>query len=315
MQGATHRGRGQLRDYMAQQYWVASRIELLALGFVSETIDSWLEAERLVPLLQGVYCYGRDVETIESTWKAALLAAGPGSVLAGRSACELWGLVRTDRAIPKRIQVASPKKKSIRFTGRSAALSQTRVQVVRRTFEEGECPRRQGLDVTSAPRALIDYAVEAQPVALKFAFLEACRLGHFHRRDVAYCFRRVSGRRGARKLSPLLALWVPELGRIKSVLEGLFLLAWVDWDRSRMPLVNHKLCGYEVDCYWPEQRLVVELDGGAFHGDPLARARDRAKDRALRLRGFQVLRFDYDPVYDNPGAVVQQVSEALDAQE
>ncbi|MBK8294363.1 MAG: DUF559 domain-containing protein [Solirubrobacterales bacterium] len=215
--------------------------------------------------------------------------------------------------IPLRIQVASSTRKPARFTGRSAALSRTHVEVVRRTFEDGECRRHEGFEVTSAPRSLIDFAVDASPLEVRFAFLEACRLGLFTRRDVAYCFRRVSGRRGARKLSPLLALWVPELGRIRSVLEGMFLLAWVAKDRRRMPLVNHKVCGYEVDCHWPDQGLVVELDGGAFHGDPLARARDAAKDRVLRAAGLRVFRFDYDAVADTPGLVVEQVFHALNS--
>lgn len=286
---------------------------MMALGFPSATIDSWLESGRLVTLFHGVYGFGRDIETAGSAWRAALLVAGPGSVLAGRSACEFWGLVRRNRAIPARIQVASAERKAARFPGRSVALSRTRVEAVRRTFEEGECLRRNGLDVTSAARGLIDYAVAADPLAVKFAYLEACRLGHFRRRDVDYCFRRIEGRRGASKLRPLLVLWIPELGRIRSVLEGLFLLAWVARDRRRMPLVNHKVCGYEVDCHWPEQRLMVELDGGAFHGDPLARARDKAKDRMMRAKGFRVLRFDYDTVRDTPELAVREVARRLDA--
>ena len=301
------------RGYMARHAWVASRAELDSLGISSPQIDSWLRSGRMVSLFHGVYSYGRDVESARSAWRAALLTAGPGTVLAGRSACELWKLVRSDRKVPARIQVASDRRNAIRFDGRSPALALTRIEAVRRTFEEGECRRHEGLHVTSAPRALVDFAVEASPVDVRFAFLEACRLGLFTRRDDAYCFRRVSGRRGARKLIPLLALWVPELGRIRSVLEGMFLLAWVVRNRKRMPLVNHRLCGYEVDCHWPEQRLVVELDGGAFHGDPLARARDVSKDRVLRAAGFRVFRFDYDPVEDSPELVVEQVSRALDA--
>jgi len=162
------------------------------------------------------------------------------------------------------------------------------------------------------PRSLIDFAAEADATAVRFAFLEACRLRLFARRDVEYCFRRIEGRRGATRLRPLLALWIPELLRIRSVLEGLFLLAWVALD-PRVPLVNVKVCGYEVDCYWPEQGLVVELDGGAFHSDPLARARDAAKDRVLRDAGLRVRRFDYDTVRDAPEPVVHEVKRVLDS--
>ncbi len=302
------------RDHMARNHWVASRRELISLGILEEQIDSWLRAGRLVSVLHGVYSYGRDIEVAGSPWRAALLTAGTGSALAGSSACELWGMIRSDGKVPARIQVASGRRNAIRFHGRSPAMSRTRVEAVRRTFEPEELRRRDGLVVTCPARALIDLAVVADPAGVRFAFLEACRLGLFGRRDVAYCFRRVAGRRGARKLSPLLALWVPELGRIRSVLEGLFLLAWVDGgNRRRMPLVNHRLCGHEVDCHWPQHRVVVELDGGAFHSDPLARTRDAAKDQLLRARGFTVVRFGYDAVNDTPERVVGEVAAILEA--
>lgn len=65
------------------------------------------------------------------------------------------------------------------------------------------------------------------------------------------------GRRGARKLRPLLGLWRPELNRIRSVYEGLFLLAWIDRG-YHLPLINEKIGGKEVDCYWPDQGFVLK---------------------------------------------------------
>lgn len=299
-----------LKTYMAANHWVASRSDLIALGLTESGIDTWLESERLVSLFHGVYGFGRDIETTESAWRAALLVAGPRPALTGRTSCEGWGMVRTERTIPLRIQVASAGREAARFTGRSPALSRTRVEVVHRAFEDGKIVDRNGLTMTSPARTLIDFAVDATPVALKFAFLEACRLGFFQRANVDYCFRRMYGRRGAKKLRPLLALWVPELSRIRSVLEGMFLLAWAAGGRP-MPQVNVRVCGYEVDCHWPRERLIVEFDGGAFHGDPLARRRDAVRDRVLRDAGYRVARFDYRAVKNSPEMVVAQVSKLL----
>ena len=46
----------------------------------------------------------------------------------------------------------------------------------------------------------------------------------------------------------------------------------------------------EVDCQWPGKRLVAELDGFATHGTRGAFEDDRARDRALQVAGYRVIR-------------------------
>lgn len=311
MTGASAENLDRLRAHMARNDWVASRAQLLALGHSAPLIDGWLRSGRLVPLLRGVYGYGRDIETPRSAWRAALLASGPGSALAGRSACEAWGLVRTSQRIPPQIRIASAGRRASRLSGRSASLARTRIQVAGRQLRPGDVHSFQGLAVMSPPMAVVDLASHADSTSVRFAFLEACRLGHFGRNDVEAWFRRIEGRRGASKVRPLLRLWVPELARTRSVLEGLFLLAWVARD-PRVPRINTSLCGFEVDCLWPEQRLIVELDGRGYHDDPLARARDSERDRVLCGEGFRVARFSYRQVRNAPDEVVAEVARLLD---
>lgn len=301
-----------VRGFASEHHWVLGRQELLDLGMPVPTLESWLASGRLVSLLKSAYGYGRDIESRESAWRAALLATGPGTVLAGRTACEFWGLVRDGGQIPCRIRVASSRNTPAKLTGRSPALSGTRIEIVRRSLEPSETCRRNGFDVTTAARALVDLAAESNPTGVKYAFLEACRLGLFARPDVDYCFRRIHCRRGAKALRPLLGLWVPELNRIRSVLEGAFLLTWVAADR-RKPLVNEAVHGREVDFWWPDHGLVFELDGKAFHSDPAARARDAARDRHLRRRGLTVVRFGTRQVLDHPERVVAEGRRRLDA--
>jgi hypothetical protein len=178
-------------------------------------------------------------------------------------------------------------------------------------MHEADMCRRERLAVMSAPLAVMDYARDADQVAVRFAFLEACRLGLFGRSDLEPCFERIEGMRGASRVRPLLRLWVPELGQVRSVLEGLFLLAWIKSD-NRMPLVNRRVCGFEVDCFWPEQHLVVELDGASYHSDPLARKRDAEKESALVRGGLRVARFSYREVRDQTEMVVRSVGRLLD---
>lgn len=68
-----------------------------------------------------------------------------------------------------------------------------------------------------------------------------------------------------------------------------------------------------VDFAWPEQRLVVEVDGYAFHADRSTYRNDRRRGNALVLAGWRVLRFSWEDVVGSPQVVVAQVRAALAA--
>lgn len=66
------------------------------------------------------------------------------------------------------------------------------------------------------------------------------------------------------------------------------------------PEVNVKVGPHLVDFLWRAERLIVEVDGYAYHSDREAFRTDRARDRHLRARGFEVLRFADDELDDEP---------------
>jgi very-short-patch-repair endonuclease len=70
-----------------------------------------------------------------------------------------------------------------------------------------------------------------------------------------------------------------------------------------LPRVNVRLHGILVDAYWPEQGVVVELDGKDNHSSPAQIRRDRANELTLRAHGLIVLRYDWDLVHTHPQAV------------
>ena len=55
------------------------------------------------------------------------------------------------------------------------------------------------------------------------------------------------------------------------------------------PRVNERVEGIEVDFYWPDQNLVVEIDGPG-HERPRTKAEDAARDRVLKAAGLTVVR-------------------------
>jgi very-short-patch-repair endonuclease len=48
--------------------------------------------------------------------------------------------------------------------------------------------------------------------------------------------------------------------------------------------------GWELDCYWPEVGLAVELDGRPYHVAVRDMERDKREDASLLRRGINVLR-------------------------
>lgn len=296
-----------LYRFMAVRRFVASLEELTGQGFTPSRVKNWIKSGRLIKLFRAVYSYGRDVESREAVRLAALTAAGPHSALIGRSACEAWGLVRAKPGIPRLVEVGTPVGQTRSFSGKSPALRQTRVKVKKRTFGEGEVREHDGLRLVRPVAALVDFANDATGREIRFAFLEACRLGLFREEDLKYFFTFLARRRGAKKLRPFLALWMPELNRVKSVLEGWFLLEW----KARgypMPEVNGRVCGYEVDAYWAEAGVVLELDGDAFHSDPAQKQLDREKQRVLEEAGLIVERATFKQFESNVDAVLDRVA-------
>ena len=54
--------------------------------------------------------------------------------------------------------------------------------------------------------------------------------------------------------------------------------------------MNARVAGWEVDAFWPAERLVVEVDGWRVPPHTPAFERDRRKDAALTAAGYRVVR-------------------------
>ena len=55
-------------------------------------------------------------------------------------------------------------------------------------------------------------------------------------------------------------------------------------------LPNVLIEGFECDCVWPAQRVIVELDGRAVHLTVERYESDRRKDRKLKVAGWEPIR-------------------------
>jgi hypothetical protein len=72
------------------------------------------------------------------------------------------------------------------------------------------------------------------------------------------------------------------------------LKAWCADHGLPEPLTNHQLGGYEVDGYFPRERLVIELDSIEFHSSRDAILIDRERDACYLDRDIESVRITYD---------------------
>lgn len=206
---------------------------------------------------------------------AAALTFGPEAVLSHRAAAAVWDLGPWPGGL---IDVTSPGRRKPR---RGVRLHRAHVERV----------VRNGFPVTTVARTLVDQASHLPIGRLRDQFENAERLGLL---DIDSVSEQMPGRRGARKIRAVLADWrEPEMAR--SELEGEFRELCIE-AALPLPSFNVSLHGFEVDAYWPQHKLVVELDGWAYHRTRRAFEEDRRRAAALEARGYRVLRFTWRQV-------------------
>ena len=97
-------------------------------------------------------------------------------------------------------------------------------------------------------------------------------------------------------------------GRTRSEAEAKFIVLCHDHGLP-LPHVNRYLNGFETDFHWPDQRLVVEVDGWEHHRERAAFNRDRHRRLVHRACGYEVVRISADHVYDEPELVLGALAE------
>jgi len=81
--------------------------------------------------------------------------------------------------------------------------------------------------------------------------------------------------------------------------------------RLPTPETNVRIDGHEVDLVWREAKLVVEIDGYAFHSSRSSFERDRRKDQELRAAGDRVIRITWRQLTEESAAVIATLASAL----
>ena len=167
----------------------------------------------------------------------------------------------------------------------------------------------QGLPVTSPARTLRDIAGTVPMRELERAVDEALVRRIVRLQQLRDAVAQDKGRRGGPLLAALLEhRGNPTITRSQAEERMLELIRAAKFPE---PECNSHINGYEVDFLWRPQRLIVEIDGYAYHSSRSAFERDRAKDAALAAAGYLVIRITWLQMEREPYVVVVQLAQAL----
>jgi very-short-patch-repair endonuclease len=171
-----------------------------------------------------------------------------------------------------------------------------------------------GIPTTTVPRTLLDLSAVVQRHELRGALREAERRRLTDPLSLHDLVARYERRPGLRAVRALLAEAGIGARIIRSELEERFQDFLI---RAGLPLpqTNVVIEGYEVDCVWPGQRLIVELDGHASHSPTHAFELDRARDRRLEAAGWRVIRITWRQLHEEPELVEADLRRLLVARE
>lgn len=284
-----------LARHASPRYGLVTRPQLLAAKVCARTIDRAVDDGLMARLHEGVYVLPGSPLTWRRTVLAACLSAGPKAVASHATAAHLLSL---SDVRPKEIEVTVPIRSHPIGDG----------FVVHRTRRPLVVVEHDGIPVTCAARTIADMAARVPRSRLGEMLETAIRTGRATRADLERELRRVF--RGRSVLAELVA----ELVVSDSVLETRFRQAL----RQRglpepVPQYEIRRGGIlvaRVDLAYPEQRIVVELDGLAFHSDRTAVERDRRRRNDIRTAGYALLEFGWSDVV-RPNDAMRRVRRTL----
>ncbi|MEO6859187.1 MAG: type IV toxin-antitoxin system AbiEi family antitoxin domain-containing protein [Solirubrobacteraceae bacterium] len=276
-----------MSELAGRQFGLVTTEQLMRLGLTARQIRSWVDRGLLHQIHKDVFAVGHPRLTSHGRLLAAQLTCGDHSFLSHRTAAAVWDL----RAVNvRRIEVTVPESERLERTG----------LVVHCTAHVGddEVRTRNGLRVSSVPRMLLELANCEAQAELERLITEAVRRRALDFKSLEQTLTRHTRRPGLANLRRALHDYRPGPNR-KSDLERAFDRLIKDTDIPP-PERNVYIGGWEIDCYWPEFKLVVELDGRNYHSSLADMERDRKKDGDLLKLGigtFRItdLRFELEP--------------------
>jgi very-short-patch-repair endonuclease len=287
-----------IADLASRQRGLVTRTQLLQAGLTRAAVDNRVKSGRLQPLYRGVYLLGHAHLSDGARELGAVLACGPNAFVSHRSAAGLWHLYP-----------AQSTEVDITVVGRNPG-SKRGIRVHRApALGRSEIRRLGGIPLTSPARTILDLAGSVASRELERAYAEAETRRLVRRNELLALLARYPHRPGAAGLRSLIEGDArPALTRSEAEER---LLALIRSAELPAPELNARVAGIEVDFLWRDRRLVVEVDGFAFHSHRAAFERDRERDAALAALGYRIVRVTWRQIVHRPATVLARIAAAL----
>ena len=292
-----------LRALLRRQDGVVSLDQAAIHGIDHQKVRRLVAAGRWRRLAHRVYQEASHTTTPRVRVRAVMLSLGDHAVLTGRAAAWWWGL-RDE--VPDVIEVAVGRDCHQR--ARPDAVLQ------RRTVPDREVTTRHGLRVTTLLATVLDAAASMGGDDGAHLMDRALQQGRVALGPLRHAQIRRSGRRGSPVTARLIALAaggaVSEAERLAhSVVRLAGIIGWV----ANLPLDVPAYGRAVVDLAFPAQKVIVEIDGWAYHRDLRAFLIDGPRQSALAAEGWVVIRTHWYELTGDPQTFVDTLRRVLAA--
>ena len=274
-------------DLLRRHDGVITLAQALDAGLGPDAVKYRLKTGRWIRCARGVYFADDRPFTDAARIRAAVWGYGPGAEASGMTAAWWHGLTRTS---PDIVDVTVPRSAS----GRARAGTRIR----RRDLAPIDVVGHRGLRLTSVPLT----AVETSAAVLDRALQRRADLPQLHRAHL-----RNAGRYGSPKARILLqgagsgARSAAERLLIRLLKEA-GITGWV---------ANCSVGPFVVDIRFQHPKVIIEIDGYAFHSEVPDFIDDRNRQNYLVLHGWQVLRFTWWDLTEYPDRVIAEIRHAI----
>lgn len=279
-------------DHLRRQDGVITVAQARRCGLSVDAVNRRVRRGRWRRCAPGVYFVDDRPFTNASRIRASVWACGPNAVASGEAAVWWHGLTES---APDVVEVTVPKTTRLR--------SKKGVDLRRRDLMPADIVEHRRLRLTALPLTVLEAAVGRNGARIMDTALQT----RLNLSELQAAHLRNAGRRGAPIARDLLqAAATGARSEAERLLIDLLNAAQISgW------YANHPVGGYSVDVAFPAIKVAIEVDGWAFHSSHADFVADRRRQNKLALMGWQVLRFTWLDLTEQPERVIAEIQRAI----
>lgn len=275
-----------------EQFGLLRYPDLREYGLTPDAINGRIARRRLNRVQHQVYAFGHTALRDEGAWLAALWACT--STDPDRDTTKDPALSHLTVARFHRWPLRPDNDEPVHLSTTGTIRSRDGITVHRtRHLDPVDVHQVGHFRITAIPRTFVDLA-DVLPWPTYRALADAQRQLHLDK--IRQAQQRTPKRPGAPLVTRLIEA---DDAHTKSVFERRFLRFLDTHQLPRPDGLNVRVAGHTADCHYARPRLVIELDGRAFHARRDQMRADRHRDADYQLSGHRILRLVWDDLHPN----------------